>query len=62
LVSKLKEMLNVEVGSTTKDLKYSLEVMRCIGACGLAPAMTVNGKVFKQVNPNKLQGILNKYK
>lgn len=36
VVNKLKEMLNVEVGETSKDLKYSLEVMRCIGACGLA--------------------------
>ena len=62
VVNKLKEMLNVEVGETSKDLKYSLEVMRCIGACGLAPAMTINGKVYKQVNPNKLQGILAKYK
>ena len=62
VVSKLKEMLNVEVGTTSDDLKYSLEVMRCIGACGLAPAMTINGKVYKQVNPNKLQGILAKYK
>jgi NADH:ubiquinone oxidoreductase subunit E len=62
VVNKLKELLAVEVGETTKDLKYSLEVMRCIGACGLAPAMTINGKTYKQVNPNKLQGILNKYK
>ncbi len=62
VVSKLKELLNVEVGATTKDLKYSLEVMRCIGACGLAPAMTINGKTYKQVNPNKLQGIISKYK
>jgi NADH:ubiquinone oxidoreductase subunit E len=62
VVNKLKELLNIEVGTTSKDLKYSLEVMRCIGACGLAPAMTVNGKTYKQVNPNKLQGILSKYK
>jgi NADH:ubiquinone oxidoreductase subunit E len=62
VVNKLKEMLNVEVGETSKDLTYSLEVMRCIGACGLAPAMTINGKVYKQVNPNKLQGIMAKYK
>jgi NADH:ubiquinone oxidoreductase subunit E len=62
VVNKIKEILNVEVGATTTDLKYSLEVMRCIGACGLAPAMTINGKTYKQVNPNKLQGIIGKYK
>jgi NADH:ubiquinone oxidoreductase subunit E len=37
---------------------FSLQVMRCIGACGLAPAMTINDKVYKQVNPNKIQRIL----
>ena len=62
VVNKIKELLNIEVGATSKDLKYSLEVMRCIGACGLAPAMTINGKTYKQVNPNKLQGIISKYK
>jgi NADH:ubiquinone oxidoreductase subunit E len=62
VVSKLKELLNLEVGETTDDMKFSLEVMRCIGACGLAPAMNINGKTYKQVNPNKLQGILSKYK
>lgn len=62
VVSKLKELLNLEVGETTNDMKFSLEVMRCIGACGLAPAMNINGKTYKQVNPNKLQGILSKYK
>jgi NADH:ubiquinone oxidoreductase subunit E len=58
VLDKIQEMLKLEVGTTTKDLKFSLEVMRCIGACGLAPAMTINGKVYKQVNPNKLQKII----
>jgi len=50
----------VEVGSTTTDGKFTLEVARCIGACGLAPAMTINDTVYKQVNPDKLQAILKK--
>lgn len=61
IIEKLREILGVEVGSTTKDGKFTLEVMRCIGACGLAPAMTINDKVYKQVNPDKLQSIINKY-
>ncbi len=62
IVEKLKEILDVDVGGTTDDGKFTLEVMRCIGACGLAPAMTINNKVYKQVNPDKLQSILEKYR
>ncbi len=58
ILDKLKEILEIGPGETTKDAKFSLEVMRCIGACGLAPAMTVNGKVYKQVNPDKLKSML----
>ncbi|HWS01140.1 MAG TPA: NAD(P)H-dependent oxidoreductase subunit E [Prolixibacteraceae bacterium] len=58
VVSKLKEILSIDVGETTEDKIFSLQVMRCIGACGLAPAMTINDKVYKQVNPNKLHRIL----
>ncbi|MBP7676816.1 MAG: NAD(P)H-dependent oxidoreductase subunit E, partial [Thermoanaerobaculia bacterium] len=38
--------------------KFTLEVMRCIGACGLAPALLVNDKVVRQVNPDKLNRVL----
>ncbi len=58
VVNKLKEVLSIDVGETTDDKIFSLQVMRCIGACGLAPAMTINEKVYKQVNPNKLHRIL----
>jgi len=58
VVNKLKEILSIDVGETTEDKIFSLQVMRCIGACGLAPAMTINEKVYKQVNPNKLHRIL----
>lgn len=58
IVDRLKELLHVEVGGTTEDGKFTLEVMRCIGACGLAPAMTINDVVYKQVNPDKLSAIL----
>jgi NADH:ubiquinone oxidoreductase subunit E len=61
IIEKLREILGVEVGGTTKDGKFTLEVMRCIGACGLAPAMTINDKVYKQVNPDKLRNIIGKY-
>lgn len=61
IVDSLKELLGIDVGDTTTDRKFTLEVMRCIGACGLAPAIMINEKVYKQVNPNKLKAILEKY-
>lgn len=58
IMDKLKEILDIEPGGTTSDGKYTFEVMRCIGACGLAPAITINDKVYKQVNPDKLKALL----
>jgi NADH:ubiquinone oxidoreductase subunit E len=58
IVKRLSQQLGVEVGGTTPDRKFTLEVMRCIGACGLAPAVMVNDTVMRQVNPDKLHRIL----
>jgi NADH-quinone oxidoreductase subunit E len=60
-LKRLSQMLGVEPGETTKDRKFSLQVMRCIGACGLAPAMMINDKVIRQVSPDKLNRILAMY-
>lgn len=61
IVERLKDILGIEIGETTSDGKFTLEVMRCLGACGLAPAITINNEVFKQVNPDKLQALLERY-
>lgn len=61
ILDRLKELLCIDVGETTEDRKFSLEVVRCMGACGLAPAIRINDKVIKRVNPTKLQQILNQY-
>lgn len=61
ILDKLQEILGIGIGETTEDKKFTLEVMRCIGACGLAPAISINDTVYKQVNPDKLSGILEKY-
>lgn len=58
ILDRLKDILGIDVGQTTEDNQFTLEVMRCIGACGLAPAITINDEVYKQVNPDKLKGIL----
>ncbi len=61
IVESLKEKLKVDVGETTEDGMFTFEVARCIGACGLAPAMMIDDVVYKQVNENKLNAILAKY-
>jgi len=61
IVEELQKMLGIEVGETTADRKFTLEVVRCIGACGLAPSMMIDDDVFKQVRPEKLPAMLAAY-
>ena len=51
IISAISEKLGVEAGSITPDGKFSLDATRCIGACGLAPVMTVNGEVYGRLVP-----------
>jgi len=51
LVDELQKTLEVEVGSTTADSEFTLETVRCIGACGLSPVMTVDDDVYRRVSP-----------
>ena len=61
IIEKISERLNVPVGSTSADGKYSIEATRCIGACGLAPVLTVNGEVYGRLTVDDVDGILAKY-
>ncbi|MFA5523706.1 MAG: NAD(P)H-dependent oxidoreductase subunit E [Tissierellales bacterium] len=61
IVDKIKEKLKLQVGGTTPDRKFSLEATRCIGACGLAPVMTVNENVYGRLKAEEVEGILEKY-
>ena len=61
IIEGLQDKLNLEIGETSEDGRFTFEVARCIGACGLAPAMMIDGKVYKQVTPQKLDAILNAY-
>jgi NADH:ubiquinone oxidoreductase subunit E len=51
--------LGIEEGETTKDLRFSLGGLRCVGACSLAPVVMVNGRVYGKVTPTMVQEILN---
>ena len=61
LLDKIKEKLGIDVGECTPDGKYSIEATRCIGACGLAPVLTVNEDVYGRLTPDDIDGILAKY-
>lgn len=61
LIDKLSEMLGIQVGETTNDGKYTLEACRCLGACGLAPVMTIDDKVYGRLVPGDIEGILKQY-
>jgi NADH:ubiquinone oxidoreductase subunit E len=60
-VDRLVELLQVEPGGTTEDRIFSLETVRCLGACGLAPVVMVDEETHKQVKTSKLQGIVEQY-
>lgn len=54
--------LGIGPGETTKDGLFTLEAVRCMGACALAPALSVNGKVYPKVTREQVQGILQEYR
>lgn len=60
LLETIKKELNIEPGKCTKDGLFSLEVVACIGACGLAPVITINGEFHAGVTPASIRKILNK--
>lgn len=62
ILDALKQKLGIDVGETTTDRMFSLEVARCFGACGLAPTMTIDDEVHQRVNPAKIHEILDQYR
>ena len=62
IFSKLSEELGIDNGECTPDGEFSLEGCRCIGACGLAPVITVNEDVYGRLTLDDIPGIIKKYK
>ncbi|MEN8116183.1 MAG: NAD(P)H-dependent oxidoreductase subunit E [Bacteroidota bacterium] len=58
VLSEFKRQLKVEVGESTEDGKFSINCLRCVGACGLAPVVTVGEKVFGRVAPSEVKKII----
>ena len=61
ILDKFKLRLMIDVGECTDDGLFSLEACRCVGACGLAPVVTINGDVYGRMTPEKVDEILDKY-
>ena len=61
VVDAIKNELDVDVGGTTADGQFTFEIARCIGACGLAPVMTINDEVYGRLTPDEVDKILDKY-
>ena len=62
VLDAVKKELAIDVGQTTPDRKFSLEVARCFGACGLAPVLTVDDDIHQRVKPAKIRELLDPYR
>jgi len=61
VLSKIKEALKIDIGDTTENRKFSLEGVRCLGACGLAPVMVIDHDTYGAMTPKKALGIIGQY-
>lgn len=61
VLDEFTKQLNIKTGETTLDGKFTIEVLRCVGACGLAPVVTINEKVYGHVTPAEVKKILAEY-
>lgn len=61
VLDEFKRVLNIGVGETTPDAKFSMSCLRCVGACGLAPVVMIGEKVYGRVSPDGVKDILKEY-
>ena len=62
VLDKFSEILGIKAGETTADGLFTLDALRCIGACGIAPAVTINGKVYPKLTVDAVPKIVAEYK
>jgi NADH:ubiquinone oxidoreductase subunit E len=62
VLDRLQRELDIKAGETTKDGVFSIEVVACIGACGLAPVLAINGNFHAKVKPDDIPEILEHYR
>lgn len=61
IMDKFSEILGIKPGETTSDGLFTLDALRCIGACGIAPAISINGKVYPKMEVNKVGALIKEY-
>jgi len=62
IMEAMKEELKIKEGETTEDMMFTLQEARCLGACGLAPVIMINGKIHGDLTPAKVKTILKEYR
>ena len=62
VIDKFSDILGIKAGETTADGLFTLDALRCIGACGIAPAVSINGKVYPKVSVDSVSKIVEEYK
>jgi NADH-quinone oxidoreductase E subunit len=62
VLQEIEKILKIKSGQTTIDKLFSIEVVACIGACGLAPVIAINGEFYAKVNPQSLKDIIDSYR
>lgn len=61
ILNTLQKELSIESGETTRDGQFSLEMVRCLGCCGLAPVVSIEEKVYRRMSPTKMKEVLSSY-
>lgn len=62
VIDKFSEILGIKPGETTEDGLFTLDALRCIGACGIAPAVSISGKVYSKVSVKEVPQIIESYR
>ena len=62
IIDKFSEIIGIKPGETSADGLFTLDALRCIGACGIAPAVTINGKVYPKLSVSAVPAIVEEYK
>ena len=62
VIDKFCQLLNIKAGETTEDGLFTIDALRCIGACGIAPAVSINGKVYSKVSVDECAKIIASYR
>ena len=62
VLAEFEKLLGVKAGETTTNRQFTVSALRCVGACGLAPVVVVNGKMYGKVTIEDVQGIIDEYK